>query len=411
MSALVCEAVSEAEAATRDLKKALACFRMVVLKNHFRAQLVDTIAVTLSPGRLELWSAGDLNGDLLMELPVAGRADGGRIVVPFRRLLHLVSAIRVPFLRLGIEGDRLRVTPAGRAMGIPIPAACGLEDYPEPPEATQPRETLALPGKAFAEALLRVAPFTIVNPAGSGHALERILLEDEPTGGVNLIATDTARLAIAHVADTQGTIGGGKGFPGFTPRETKTIARLAGDEESVRIGCLADDEDSRADAVFGSNWRVTARHETSQWPNWRDVMPNLDGYPQALEMETAPLLCALAEMRPLLEETESTGIAIHPAGQDGKGQVTVSGCTTCWNDDGKPGERDLYRVSLPAMRNTLNAAVHFGCSQFESVARAAGKSFVMRLPASNDDARRASVAHFESGTFRALLMPLVVGKA
>ncbi|MDR2391220.1 MAG: hypothetical protein LBE84_06040 [Planctomycetota bacterium] len=407
MSALTCEPATKAEVATPSLKRALDRFKPVVLKNGHYRLLADKIMLALTPGRLDLWSAGDLGCDLRMEIPLAGKVDDGRIVVSFRQLLKLVTIIREPFLRLGIDDGRLLVVPGDRPLGMPLPAACEGDDYPAPPEVSQSRETLVLPGKLFAEALSRVAPLSAGNSSSGDYALTRILLEDEPAGGVNLTASDGARLGIAHVAGGQGTAGGGKGFFGFTPREAKMIARLAEEEESVRIACLDCDKDGRTDAVFGRNWRVRIKHEICQWPDWRFVMPDLNACGQALEMETAPLLSALAEMRPLLEGNESNGLMIHPAGQAAEGQATIGGYMPCRDDD-KPGRRDLYRVSLPAGRNTLAVAIRFDVNQFESIVKAAGKSFVMRL--SSDDAGTCykSPAHFTSGSFQALLMPLVI---
>jgi DNA polymerase-3 subunit beta len=175
----------------------------------------------------------------------------------------------------------------------------GLDDYPQQGEPAT--EAVTLSSAAVAEALRQVVRAASNDDARAVLTGVLIAADDD---GVRMVATDSYRLAVRDLPDTEMLASGQKVLvPSRALQELQRV--LGGTEElQVRLGTR--------DAVFESGGtRLTTRLIEGEYPNYRNLLPS--SYPNVLTVGREALLEALRRVKILAQD--ATPVRLHLGGE------------------------------------------------------------------------------------------------
>lgn len=234
----------------------------------------------------------DLELSIRLTVTVAGERDGA-VVVPARLVTDIVRSLPAGAVELSLGEDELTIS-SGRSQFSVRPL--GLEEYPVQAEPSAERVTVA--SADMAEALRQVVRAASTDEARA--VLTGVLLTAEDDG-VRLVATDSYRLAVRELPDSQILTSGQKVL--VPSRALIELQRILGhsDELSVRLGAR--------DAVFESGGtRLTTRLIEGDYPNYRNLLPN--NHPNTLTVEREALQEALRRVKIMARDTTPVRLSL-----------------------------------------------------------------------------------------------------
>jgi DNA polymerase-3 subunit beta len=221
----------------------------------------------------------DLELSIRLTVAVRGERDGA-VVVPARLIADIVRALPAGAVDVGLGDDELSIS-AGRSQFSIRPL--GLEDYPV--QAEPSADPVKLSSGSVAEALRQVVRAASSDDARAVLTGVLIAAEDD---GVRMVATDSYRLAVRDLPETDMLLSGQKVL--VPSRALNELQRVLGgsDELTVRFG-------SR-DAVFEAGaTRLTTRLIEGDYPNYRNLLPS--SHPNTLTVGREALLEALRRVK------------------------------------------------------------------------------------------------------------------
>ena len=221
----------------------------------------------------------DLELSIRLTVAVRGERDGA-VVVPARLIADIVRALPAGAVDVGLGDDELSIS-AGRSQFSIRPL--GLEDYPV--QAEPSADPVKLSSGSVAEALRQVVRAASSDDARAVLTGVLIAAEDD---GVRMVATDSYRLAVRDLPETDMLLSGQKVL--VPSRALNELQRVLGgsDELTVRFG-------SR-DAVFeAAATRLTTRLIEGDYPNYRNLLPS--SHPNTLTVGREALLEALRRVK------------------------------------------------------------------------------------------------------------------
>jgi DNA polymerase-3 subunit beta len=236
----------------------------------------------------------DLELSIRLTVAVGGDKDGA-VVVPARLVADIVRSLPAGAVEVSLSDDEVSIS-AGRSHFTIRPL--GLDDYPV--QAEPAAEPVTLSSSAVAEALRQVVRAASSDDARAVLTGVLITAEDD---GVRLVATDSYRLAVRDLPETDILSSGQKVL--VPSRALNELQRVLGhaDELQVRLGAR--------DAVFESGGtRLTTRLIEGEYPNYRNLLPS--SYPNTLTVGRDALLESLRRVKILAQD--STPVRLHLGG-------------------------------------------------------------------------------------------------
>ncbi len=244
----------------------------------------------LSGVRLELTgdqltiTGTDLDLTIQLGLPVGGERDGGA-VLPARLASDIVRSLGPGKVTVSVDTDDVSIS-GGRSQFSVRPLS--IDDYPRLP--SPPTSGVALAAAAFGEALRQVV--RAASTDDNRPILTGVLLTAE-NDGLRMVATDSYRLAVRDLAETQVLAAGQKVLvPGRALLELQRLVG-AGGELMLRLG--------ERDATFEvGGTRLTTRLIEGEFPNYRQLIPQ--SHPNVLTVEREALLEAIRRVKILARD-------------------------------------------------------------------------------------------------------------
>ena len=236
----------------------------------------------------------DLELSIRLTVAVGGERDGA-VVVPARLVADIVRALPPGAVEVDVVDEEVSIS-AGRSQFSIRPL--GLDDYPQQGEPVA--EAVTLSSASVAEALRQVVRAASNDDARAVLTGVLIAADDD---GVRMVATDSYRLAVRDLPDSQMLSSGQKVLvPSRALQELQRV--LGGSEElQVRLGAR--------DAVFESGGtRLTTRLIEGEYPNYRNLLPS--SYPNVLTVGREALLEALRRVKILAQD--ATPVRLHLGG-------------------------------------------------------------------------------------------------
>lgn len=236
----------------------------------------------------------DLELSIRLTVAVGGERDGA-VVVPARLVADIVRALPPGAVEVDVVDEEVSIS-AGRSQFSIRPL--GLDDYPQQGEPAA--EAVTLSSASVAEALRQVVRAASNDDARAVLTGVLITADDD---GVRMVATDSYRLAVRDLPDSQMLSSGQKVLvPSRALQELQRV--LGGSEElQVRLGAR--------DAVFESGGtRLTTRLIEGEYPNYRNLLPS--SYPNVLTVGREALLEALRRVKILAQD--ATPVRLHLGG-------------------------------------------------------------------------------------------------
>ena len=221
----------------------------------------------------------DLELAIRLTLTVGGERDGA-VVVPARLVADIVRSLPAGAVDVSLGDEELSIS-SGRSQFSVRPL--GLDDYPQQTEPSADAVTLA--SADVADALKQVVRAASTDDARAVLTGVLITADDD---GVRMVATDSYRLAVRELPDSNMLASGQKVLvPSRALNELQRI--LGGSEElTVRLGAR--------DAVFeAGGTRLTTRLIEGEYPNYRNLLPSQ--HPNVLTVEREALLEALRRVK------------------------------------------------------------------------------------------------------------------
>ncbi len=236
----------------------------------------------------------DLELSIRLTVAVGGERDGA-VVVPARLVADIVRSLPPGAVEVDVVDEEVSIS-AGRSQFSIRPL--GLDDYPQQGEPAA--EAVTLSSASVAEALRQVVRAASNDDARAVLTGVLIAADDD---GVRMVATDSYRLAVRDLPDSQMLSSGQKVLvPSRALQELQRV--LGGSEElQVRLGAR--------DAVFESGGtRLTTRLIEGEYPNYRNLLPS--SYPNVLTVGREALLEALRRVKILAQD--ATPVRLHLGG-------------------------------------------------------------------------------------------------
>lgn len=238
----------------------------------------------------------DLELSIRLSVKVGGDRDGA-VVVPARLIADIVRALPSGAVEVALsdaDGADTVAISAGRSQFAIRPL--GLDDYPVQTEPSA--DAVTLPASAVAEALRQVVRAASTDDARAVLTGVLIAAEDD---GVRMVATDSYRLAVRELPETELLASGQKVL--VPSRALNELQRVLGgtDELRVRLG--------QRDAVFESGGtRLTTRLIEGEYPNYRNLLPS--AHPNVLTVSREALLEALRRVKILAQDATPVRLAL-----------------------------------------------------------------------------------------------------
>ncbi len=244
----------------------------------------------LSGVRLELTgdeltlTGTDLDLTIQLAVTVGGDSDGG-VVLPARLAAEIVRSLNAGKVEVAVATDDVSIT-GGRSQFSVRPLS--IDDYPRLP--TPSSEGVIVPAAAFGDALRQVV--RAASTDDNRPILTGVLLTAE-NDGLRLVATDSYRLAVRDLVDTQ-VLGVGQKVlvPGRALVELQRLVGAGGDL-TLRLG--------ERDATFEvGGTRLTTRLIEGEFPNYRQLIP--PQHPNTLTVSREALLEAIRRVKILARD-------------------------------------------------------------------------------------------------------------
>jgi len=227
----------------------------------------------------------DLELSIRLSIKVGGDADGA-VVVPARLVADIVRSLPMGTVEVVQSGDEELSISSGRSQFSIRPL--GLDDYPMQTEPAA--DAVTLPTGEVADALRQVVRAASTDEARPVLTGVLIAAEDD---GVRMVATDSYRLAVRDLPESQMLAGGQRVLvPSRALNELQRILAAGGDLQ-VRLGAR--------DAVFEVGAiRLTTRLIEGDYPNYRNLLPS--SYPNTLTVGREALQEALRRVKLLARD-------------------------------------------------------------------------------------------------------------
>jgi len=241
----------------------------------------------------------DLELSIRLTVTVGGARDGAA-VVPARLAADIVRSLPSGAVEVELtdDGNTEAVSiSAGRSQFSIRPL--GLDDYPV--QAEPDAEPVTLSSAAVAEALRQVVRAASTDDARAVLTGVLITADDH---GVQMVATDSYRLAVRNLPETSMLASGQRVL--VPSRALQELQRVLGgvEELQVRLGTR--------DAVFeAGGTRLTTRLIEGEYPNYKNLLPS--GYPNVLTVGREALLEALRRVKILAQD--ATPVRLHLGGE------------------------------------------------------------------------------------------------
>jgi len=244
----------------------------------------------LSGVRLELTgdqltvTGTDLDLTIQLGVTVGGDSDGG-VVLPARLAAEIVRSLNDGKVEVAVATDDVSIT-GGRSQFSVRPLS--IDDYPRLP--TPATDGVTVPAATFGEALRQVVRAASTDE--NRPILTGVLLTAE-NDGLRMVATDSYRLAVRDLAETQ-VLGAGQKVlvPGRALVELQRLVGAGGDLV-LRLG----DRDATFE-VGGT--RLTTRLIEGEFPNYRQLIPA--SHPNTLTVAREALLEAIRRVKILARD-------------------------------------------------------------------------------------------------------------
>ena len=244
----------------------------------------------LSGVRLELTgdqltvTGTDLDLTIQLGVTVGGDSDGG-VVLPARLAAEIVRSLNDGKVEVAVATDDVSIT-GGRSQFSVRPLS--IDDYPRLP--TPATDGVTVPAATFGEALRQVVRAASTDE--NRPILTGVLLTAE-NDGLRMVATDSYRLAVRDLAETQ-VLGAGQKVlvPGRALVELQRLVGAGGDLV-LRLG----DRDATFE-VGGT--RLTTRLIEGEFPNYRGLIPST--HPNRLVVGREALVDAVRRVKLMARE-------------------------------------------------------------------------------------------------------------
>ena len=234
----------------------------------------------------------DLELSIRLTVKVGGERDGA-VVVPARLVAEIVRSLPMGAVEVDLSGEELHIS-AGRSNFSIRPLS--LDDYPVQSEPSA--DAVTLPSGVVAEALRQVVRAASTDDARAVLTGVLIAAEDD---SLRMVATDSYRLAVRELPESQMLTGGQKVLvPSRALNELQRVLATA-DDLRVRLGAR--------DAVFETgSTRLTTRLIEGEYPNYRNLLPST--YPNTLTVGREALLEALRRVKLLAQDATPVRLAL-----------------------------------------------------------------------------------------------------
>ena len=227
----------------------------------------------------------DLELTIRLSVDVGGERDGAA-VVPARLVGDIVKALPAGAVQIELGDEEMSIS-AGRSQFSVRPLS--LDDYPS--QAEPSADAVTLPAAAMADALRQVVRAASTDDARA--VLTGVLLASDDDG-LRMVATDSYRLAVRDLPDTDVLASGQKVLiPG---RALNELQRILGDVEQLQVR-LGDRE-----ATFeAAGTRLSTRLIEGEFPNYRNLLPS--SYPNLLTVDKAAMIEAIRRVKILAQDS------------------------------------------------------------------------------------------------------------
>ena len=226
----------------------------------------------------------DLELSIRLTVTVGGERDGA-VVVPARLVADIVRSLPAGAVEVALGDDEVSIS-AGRSQFLIRPL--GLDDYPVLGEPAT--EAVTLTSDSVAEALRQVVRAASTDDARA--VLTGVLITAEEDG-VRMVATDSYRLAVRDLPDSDMLASGQKVL--VPSRALNELQRVLGHAEQLQVRLGA------RDAVFeAGGTRLTTRLIEGEYPNYRNLLPS--SYPNTLTVGRDALLESLRRVKILAQD-------------------------------------------------------------------------------------------------------------
>jgi DNA polymerase-3 subunit beta len=234
----------------------------------------------------------DLELTIQLVVDVGGDGDGAT-VLPARLVADIVRSLPAGAVELRFADEEVHIA-AGRSQFSVRPLA--IDDYPRQPDA--PSEGVTVSSAVLTDALRQVVRAASTDEARA--ILTGVLLSSDDDG-VRMVATDSYRLAVRDLPDTNVLSAGQKVLiPGRALSELQRVL-TAGESVTVRLG-------QREAAFEVGAVRLTTRLIEGEFPNYKNLIPS--SYPNQLTVGRDALLEALRRVKILAREATPVRLAL-----------------------------------------------------------------------------------------------------
>ena len=393
MSEVMASLVVSADALADALKK----FKSIVPKSmgYSSATLRDNILLSFTQDyKLCLYAE---NGETGLKV-VVGTAESyglSSLVVSYSGLVAAVSAFKNEGLLLYLSDTLSLRCQSGDGMAECL-STYPVDKYPAITETVDVKP-LTFPAGVFMDALAVIAPCA---EAGDGkNALQNVYFAYRKQGGVEMVATDSHRMAtyafpgvtghIPEVSDptereTPEDKEKAQYMTGISNKAVSWILRHAG-----RSGDIVIRFDKKRVEIAGNNWTLFSRLYDGRYPAYRNVIDDIPDMPGRLVVKRIELLDRLKKARAAARDEPHQAITFMGSGN---GEALDVFCKT--------GERVIYTTTIPAASRKFPGFTATCDFLIDMVATFSDELFEFRFPARDENgfilAQSGSVLHILS---------------
>ena len=326
------------------LADALKKFKNIVPKpiSYGPAALRDNILLCHTQDYKLCLYAWDGENSLRVAMNVAGASGLSNLVVSYSCLVAAVSAFKHEDLLLYMS-DTLNIRGQSDGGMVECLSTCPVDEYPSIAEPGD-EVPLVFHASEFLDALASVAPCLVTS--GNRYAMQYVNIAAKKTGGVEMVASDSHRMAVYGFPGVTGHLPEVADLPanpdpkakaeeqdmtGINGKAVSWLLRHAarGGDITIRFG-------KKHATITGADWMLVSRLFDGRFPRYRAVLDDIPDLPGHLVVKRAELLDTFKKARTAARE-ESYAVTLAAANS---GEALDVYCKT--------SERVIYTATIPA---------------------------------------------------------------
>lgn len=341
MSEVIASLVVSADALADALKK----FKNIVPKpmGHGSAAMRDNILLGFTQDYKLCLYAENYETGLKVVVDTAESHGLASLVVSYSGLVAAVSAFKHEDLLLYLS-DILSLRGQKSGGIVECLSTLPMDKYPQVTE-TADVQPLVFPAGTLLDALAAIAP--CINPTGTINALQHVHFAYGKQGGVELVTTDSHRMAVYAFPGVAGHIPEvSDPLEKQTPEDRENAQYMPGVNNKAvawmlrhaeRSGGITIRFDKKHAEIAGNSWTLFPRLYDGRFPLYSRITDTIPAMPGRLVVKRAELLDALKKARAAARDEPNQSITL--AGS-GNGEALDVYCKT--------GERVVYTATIPA---------------------------------------------------------------